>query len=149
MRAVVQRVTSASVTIDNEVVGAIDGGFLVLLGVGHEDSEHDAKYLADKIVSLRVFNDADGKMNLSLADTGGSLLIVSQFTLYASCHKGRRPSFTAAAPPGAGERLYETFVGFARELVPHVETGRFGGDMKLSLVNDGPVTLLLESNKQF
>jgi len=149
MRAVVQRVTSASVTIDSVVHGAIQHGFMVLLGVGQGDTADDAKYLSDKIVSLRVFSDDAGKMNLSLADIGGAMLIVSQFTLYADCHKGRRPSFTTAAPPTAGEQLYETFVALTREKVSHVETGKFGGDMRVALVNDGPVTLLLESGKRF
>jgi len=149
MRAVVQRVTSASVSIEGVVHGAIGRGFMVLLGVGQGDTEKDARYLADKIAALRVFNDDAGKMNLALADVGGAMLIVSQFTLYGECHKGRRPSFINAAPPEPGAELYETFIAFVREKGLQVETGKFGGDMQVSLVNDGPVTLLLESSKQF
>src|SRR5688572_13360515 len=149
MRAVIQRVTSASVTVDREVVGAIERGLLVLLGVATDDTDDDARQLADKIVQLRIFEDADGKMNLSLADAGGAMLVVSQFTLFGDCRKGRRPSFIAAAPPELAERLYEDFAGEVRRLGVSLETGRFRQHMEVSLVNDGPVTMLLDSRKLF
>lgn len=147
MRAVVQRVSRASVTVNHEVVGAIEHGFLVLLGVTHEDSDSDIKYLAEKIVGLRVFEDADGKMNLSLADVGGGCLVVSQFTLYGDCRKGRRPSFVAAAGPEQAQSLYESFVKLLRGHGLTVATGQFREHMDVELVNDGPVTLLLDSSK--
>ena len=149
MRAVVQRVSQASVTVENETVGQIGCGFLVLLGVGSDDTPADADYLAKKIVGLRVFEDDAGKMNRGLLDVGGDLLVVSQFTLWGDCRKGRRPSFVAAAPPEQADKLYQHFVAVARSEGVNVETGRFRADMKVSLINDGPVTLLLDSQKEF
>ncbi len=149
MRACLQRVSRASVTVDGEVVGRIGLGGLVLLGVAADDTETDADTLADKIAGLRFFEDADGKTNAALADVGGALLVVSQFTLYGDCRKGRRPSFTEAAPPDVAERLYERFVTRVRAAGITVETGRFRTMMQVELVNDGPVTLLLESRKLF
>ncbi len=149
MRAAVQRVTRARVTINGEVVGEIGRGLLVLLGVAHEDKEADADYLAEKIVGLRVFEDAEGKMNLALAECGGSVLAVSQFTLYGDVRRGRRPSFDAAAKPELARRLYEYFIGRIRAAGLRCETGRFQEMMAVELVNDGPVTLLLDSNKIF
>lgn len=145
MKAVVQRVTEARVTVEGEVVGQIGPGFLVLLGVANGDTEDDARYLADKIVVLRVFDDAAGKMNLALPDIGGAVLVVSQFTLLADCRKGRRPSYTDAAPPELAERLYEVFVASIGSREIPVATGRFRTHMQVSLVNDGPVTMLLDS----
>ncbi len=147
MRAVVQRVSEAAVRVDGQVVGAIEGGLLVLLGVGHDDDERTAEKLLSKLVRLRIFEDADGKTNLSLSDVGGQLLVVSQFTLYASCRKGNRPSFTDAGTPDQAERLYEWFVRRAREEVPVVETGRFGANMAVSLINDGPFTIVLDTDQ--
>ncbi len=147
MRAVVQRVSEAAVRVDGQVVGAIEGGLLVLLGVGHDDDERTAEKLLSKLVRLRIFEDADGKTNLSLSDVGGQLLVVSQFTLYASCRKGNRPSFTDAGAPDQAERLYEWFVRRAREEVPVVETGRFGANMAVSLINDGPFTIVLDTDQ--
>lgn len=149
MRAVVQRVSRASVTVEGEVVGSIGRGFLVLLGVGQEDGAGEAEYLAEKVAGLRVFEDEAGKMNLSLAEAGGACLVVSQFTLYGDCRKGRRPSFVAAAGPEQAERLYEVFVEAVRARGITVETGRFRRHMDVELVNDGPVTLLLDSGKAF
>lgn len=145
MRAVIQRVSNASVTVDGKVAGAIGPGLLVLLGVGRNDTEQDAEALAQKIIELRVFQDDAGKMNLSLRDTGGSLLVVSQFTLYGDTRKGRRPSFDLAAPPEQARRLYEHFVEAARRQGVHVETGVFQAMMSVSLVNEGPVTFLVET----
>lgn len=147
MRAVVTRVSSASVAIEGETVGKIGKGFLVLLGVGPEDTEALADKMADKICGLRVFSDEAGKMNLNLAAAGGELLVVSQFTLYASCRKGNRPSFTAAGAPDEANRLYEWFAERARRDVARVETGRFGAYMDVSLVNDGPFTLWLDTDE--
>jgi len=144
MRAVVQRVAEARVTVDGTAIAEIGHGLCVLLGVAMGDTEADASYLSDKIVDLRLFDDDTGKLNRSLRDVGGSLLVVSQFTLYADCRKGRRPSFSAAAPPERAEALYEHFVARARSVVP-VATGRFQARMRVELVNDGPVTVLLES----
>ncbi|WP_166828022.1 D-aminoacyl-tRNA deacylase [Thalassoroseus pseudoceratinae] len=149
MRAVVQRVTEASVTVEDETVGQIGHGFLVLLGVGQDDTEADADYLAQKIVGLRVFEDDAGKMNRGLLDVGGELLVVSQFTLWGDCRKGRRPSFVAAAPPEKADPLYQHFVSAARSAGVTVATGRFRAEMQVSLINDGPVTLLLDSRKEF
>ena len=149
MRAVVQRVSSASVSVDGEVIGAIERGFLVLLGVTHDDTAADVAALAAKIVDLRVFEDADGKMNVSLADAGGACLVVSQFTLYGDCRKGRRPSFVAAAAPDQANALYQNFIAAIRSRGIEVATGRFREQMAVSLVNDGPVTLLLDSSKAF
>ena len=149
MRSVIQRVTRASVHIDGETVGEIGAGVVVLLGVTHNDTERDVDYLVEKVTSLRIFEDRNGQMNLSLADTGGALLIVSQFTLYGDVRKGRRPSFSSAAPPDQAEALYDRFVEQARKSDAKVATGRFGAMMKVELVNDGPVTILLDSNKLF
>ncbi|MFT4557153.1 MAG: D-tyrosyl-tRNA(Tyr) deacylase, partial [Planctomycetaceae bacterium] len=145
MRAVVQRVASASVVVDGKIVGEIEHGFLVLLGVGTDDADADAVALAEKIAGLRVFEDDAGKMNLALNDVGGQMLVVSQFTLFGDCRKGRRPSFVEAARPEKAELLYETFVAEVRGQGIIVETGRFQTHMDVSLVNDGPVTLLLDS----
>ena len=149
MRACVQRVSQASVTVDGEVVGEIERGLLVLLGVASEDTEDDSRLLADKICGLRVFEDADDKMNLSIEDIGGAMLVVSQFTLFGDCRKGRRPSFVQAAPPEQAEQLYETFVAGVGVRGIKVATGRFRAHMDVALVNDGPVTLLLDSKKLF
>ncbi len=145
MKAVVQRVSRASVAVDGAVTGAIQRGLLVLLGVATSDTEQSADYLVDKIAGLRIFPDENGKMNRSLADAGGALLVVSQFTLYGDCRKGRRPSFDAAAPPELARNLYEYFVTRARSLQIPVETGVFQAHMDVELINDGPVTLILES----
>lgn len=149
MRAVVQRVTSASVTVAGEVVGQIEQGFVVLLGVEKEDSELDADYLAEKTAGLRVFEDADGKMNLSLLDIGGSSLVISQFTLLGDVRRGKRPSFSDAAMPEEAERLYSVYCSRLKSLGVPIETGRFRADMQVALVNDGPVTILLDSRKKF
>ena len=149
MRAVVQRVSEAKVTVANEVTGEIQMGLMVLLGVADGDTDQDAKYLAEKVAGLRVFEDAKGKMNLSLTDIAGGMLVVSQFTLLGDCRKGRRPSFVRAAGPEEAERLYEQFVAIVRQLGIHAECGRFRTHMDVSLVNDGPVTLMLDSQKLF
>jgi len=149
MRACVQRVREASVTVDGEVTGSIGRGVLVLLGVAREDRVEDAQYLADKIANLRIFDDAEGRMNLSLTDVGGALLVVSQFTLWGDCRKGRRPSYIEAAPPEIAEPLYEAFIGAVGALGITTATGRFRTDMQVALVNDGPVTLLIDSRKAF
>jgi D-aminoacyl-tRNA deacylase len=145
MKAVIQRVTRASVEVNGEVVGRIDAGLLVLLGVEKEDNDVDAEYIADKLTELRIFSDARGKMNRSIVDIGGKLLIVSQFTLLGDTTKGRRPGFDRAAPPEHALALYERVVAIWRNRGMHVETGRFGAHMRVSLENDGPVTFLLES----
>ena len=147
MRAVLTRVNSASVTIDNEVVGKIGKGFLILLGVGPEDNEEICRALAEKALALRVFEDENGKMNLGLSDVGGQVLVVSQFTLYGNCRKGRRPSFTEAADPTLGNALYEKFLAICEELGYPPQHGRFGADMKVESVNDGPVTLILDTEQ--
>lgn len=144
MIAVIQRVTSANVVVDGQTVGEIGRGILVLLGVEKGDDEARADWLAEKIVNLRIFEDEAGKMNRSLADVGGSLLVVSQFTLAGNCDKGRRPSFDSAAPPEEGKRLYEYFVDVVKRFGLPVATGIFQADMQVSLVNDGPVTFILE-----
>jgi D-tyrosyl-tRNA(Tyr) deacylase len=149
MRAVVQRVSSASVRVEGEQVGAIDKGFLVLLGCGKGDVEADADVLADKIGELRVFDDEQGLLNRSLSDVGGAVLAVSQFTLYGDCRKGRRPSFSEALPPEGAQALYERFVSRLKASGLRVETGRFRAAMDVELCNTGPVTLLLDSHKQF
>jgi len=149
MRAVVQRVSRAKVTIDNWTSGEIGHGLLVLLGVGHEDTEADATYLAEKIAGLRIFEDEDGKMNRSVQDVGGSVLTVSQFTLYGDVRRGKRPSFDAAAPPEHARRLYEFFVQRMQAVGLRSETGRFQEMMQVELVNEGPVTILLDSGKAF
>lgn len=148
MKAVIQRVTRASVEVNGEVVGRIDAGLLVLLGVGKDDSDADAEYIADKVTGLRIFSDTDGKMNRSIVDIGGKLLIVSQFTLLGDTTKGRRPGFDRAAPPEQALALYERVVAIGRDRGIHVETGRFGAHMRVSLENDGPVTFLLESRAE-
>ena len=145
MRACIQRVSQAQVTVDGHCCGQIGLGFVVLLGVGQSDGEEDARLLAEKIAGLRVFDDAAGKMNLALADVAGAVLVVSQFTLWADCRKGRRPSFTAAAGPEAAEALYERFVAQLKSLGLPVATGRFRQHMEVALVNDGPVTLWIDS----
>jgi D-tyrosyl-tRNA(Tyr) deacylase len=144
-----QRVTRASVEVEGRVVGRIDRGWLVLLGVARGDTDDDADRLADKVVGLRAFEDEAGKMNLAVAEVGGSVLVVSQFTLLGDCRAGRRPSFLDAAEPGEAERLYLRFAGKVRSLGLPVETGTFRADMKVELLNDGPVTLLLDSRKAF
>ncbi len=147
MRAVLTRVSSASVAIDGEVVGKIGKGFLILLGVGPEDNEEHCKYLAQKALGLRVFEDENGKMNLGLEQVGGEVLVVSQFTLYGNCRKGRRPSFTEAAPPELGNRLYEQFLTECENLGFPPQHGQFGADMQVASVNDGPVTLILDTQQ--
>jgi len=145
MRVVVQRVSEARVSIGDEVIGAIGPGLCILLGVGPKDTETAAEFLASKIINLRIFEDKQGKMNRSIRDLGGELLVVSQFTLYGDSRKGNRPSFTAAATPEAARRLYEHFIQRLRQAGLKVATGKFRAHMKIALVNDGPVTLLLES----
>lgn len=147
MRALIQRVSSARVTVGGETTGATGPGLLILLGVKAGDEEPAIAYLVEKIVNLRIFSDEQGKLNLSLLDVGGEIMVVSQFTLYADCRKGRRPSFQGAAPPAEGERLYEQFVQALREKGLKVATGRFGAEMQVSLVNDGPVTILLDTDE--
>ncbi|MCR1953609.1 D-aminoacyl-tRNA deacylase [Clostridioides mangenotii] len=149
MRSVVQRVTSSSVTVDEDIIGKIDKGLMVLLGVTHDDTSKDVDYMIDKILNLRIFEDEDDKMNLSLKDIGGELLVVSQFTLYGDCRKGRRPSFTNAARPEQANKLYEEFVAKAKAQGLNVGTGQFGAHMMVDLTNDGPVTILLDSSKSF
>jgi D-tyrosyl-tRNA(Tyr) deacylase len=145
MRAVLQRVARAKVTITGETLGEIGPGLLILLGVTHEDTPEQARWLAEKIVGLRIFSDADGKMNHDVSDIGGSVLVVSQFTLYGDCRKGRRPSFIEAAPPALAIPLYEEFINAVKALGVPVATGRFAADMKVELVNDGPVTMIVDS----
>ena len=145
MRVVVQRVKHASVTINGTVNGKINNGFLVLLGVQSTDSEQDVDYLVKKVTNLRIFSDENDKMNLSLKDVNGELLIVSQFTLYANCKEGNRPSFVEAAKPDVAIPLYEYFVSECKKISPVVETGIFGADMKVDLLNDGPVTIIMDS----
>lgn len=149
MRAVVQRVKEAKVTVEGEIVGSIKEGLLVLLGVGGEDCPQDLDYLVEKVLGLRIFQDQNDKMNRSLLDIGGELLVVSQFTLYGDVRKGKRPSFTASAHPDLGEKYYEGFVKKARDTGIKVETGVFGAHMDVSLINNGPVTILLDSKKNF
>ena len=149
MRAVLQRVARASVTVEGEVLGKIGKGFLVLIGVGRGDTREDADWYLKKLLGLRIFEDENGKTNLSLADVGGELLVISQFTLYADCKKGNRPSFVKAGAPDMAERLYEHFMDRCRNYVDVVEKGQFGADMKVELLNDGPFTLMLESEQLF
>ncbi|MCR6472336.1 MULTISPECIES: D-aminoacyl-tRNA deacylase [Bacillus] len=147
MRLVVQRVTNASVKVEEEITGAINEGYMVLVGVTHEDTEEDVLYLAEKLAHLRIFEDENGKMNRSLLDIKGSVLSVSQFTLYGDTRKGRRPNFMKAAKPDAANSLYECFNKTLREKGIHVETGRFGAMMDVSLINSGPVTILMDSKE--
>lgn len=149
MRAVVQRVDEASVVVEGKAVGSIKKGLLVLLGVGEEDNDKDLDYLVEKIIGLRIFQDENDKMNLSLMDVNGDLLVVSQFTLYGDARKGKRPSFSSSAAPDMGNKYYEGFVKKAKDFGIKTETGIFGADMKVNLINDGPVTILLDSKKNF
>ena len=144
MKFVVQRVKNASVEVDGKTVGKINKGFLVLIGITHEDTIENADYLVKKLVNLRVFGDEEDKMNLALKDVGGELLLISQFTLYANCEKGNRPSFVEAAKPDKANELYEYIIKECKKQIEVVETGIFGADMKVSLLNDGPVTIILE-----
>ncbi len=149
MRAIVQRVLNASVEVDDKIIGEIGEGFLVLLGVGHDDDESDMKYIADKIINLRVFRDENDKMNLSLKDINGEVLVVSQFTLYGDCRKGRRPSFDSAGAPDMAKDLYEKTCEYFNNCGIKTQTGQFAADMKVNLLNNGPVTLMLDSKKLF
>ena len=149
MRAVVQRVSSSKVTVDGNITGEIKRGLLVLLGVTHEDTSKDVDYIIDKVLNLRIFEDENEKMNLSLKDVEGELLVVSQFTLYGDCRKGRRPSFSTAARPELATKLYEEFIEKSRKERIVTQTGQFGAHMMVDLTNDGPVTILLESNRTF
>ena len=147
MKFVIQRVTHASVTIDNTVYGKINDGFCVLIGVAQADTREIADRMVKKMCSLRIFQDSEGKTNLSLADVGGSLLLISQFTLYADCRKGNRPSFVKAGAPDMASELYEYIIEKAKEYVPDVQRGQFGADMKIDLLNDGPFTVILDSGE--
>jgi len=149
MRAVIQRTTRASVTVDENVTGAIGPGLVVFLGIHPQDGDKEIRWMAEKIVNLRIFEDDEGKMNRSLADTGGEILIVSQFTLYGDCRKGRRPGYSTAAPPEIAEPLYQAFVGEVARQGIRTATGVFQASMQVELVNDGPVTLLIDSDKNF
>lgn len=149
MRAVVQKVSSSKVTVDGEVVGQINQGLMVLLGVTHDDTSKDVEYMVDKVTNLRIFEDEEGKMNLSLKDVGGEILAVSQFTLYGDARRGRRPSFSDAARPEVANPLYEEFIEKVKNQGIKVGTGKFGAHMMVDLTNDGPVTILLESRKEF
>ncbi|KZL93774.1 D-aminoacyl-tRNA deacylase [Clostridium magnum] len=149
MRVIVQRVRYSKVEVDGKVIGEIDRGFNVLLGISKEDTDEDITYMRDKILNLRVFEDENGKLNKSLIDVGGELLVVSQFTLYGDCRKGRRPSFIEALGGEDAEKMYEEFVRQCREVLPKVETGKFGADMMVTIENDGPVTLMIDSKKTF
>ena len=147
MRAILTRVKSASVTIEGEKVGEIGKGFLILLGVGPEDTEKECRALAEKALGLRIFEDENGKMNLGLEQVGGQVMVISQFTLYGNCRKGRRPSFVGAAGPELGNELYEKFLDLCRELGYEPQHGRFGADMKVESINDGPCTLILDTDE--
>ncbi|MHC4881103.1 MAG: D-aminoacyl-tRNA deacylase [Planctomycetota bacterium] len=147
MRAVIQRVSRASVTVDGKVNGSIERGLLVFLGVGRDDTQKDIDFIADKIVNLRIFECDEGKMNLSVSDIGGAVLLISQFTLFGDCRKGRRPDFTAAGPPDTANRLYEQTIAAVKARGVPVETGVFAAHMDIDSINDGPVTLLLDSRK--
>lgn len=149
MRAVVQRANNADVKVDGKIVGEINGGLLVFLGIGNEDDEVDLNYLVDKVIGLRIFEDEQNKMNLSLLDIGGELLVVSQFTLYGDVRKGKRPNFTQSAPPKEAEKMYMDFIKKCREYDIRVEEGIFGAHMIVNIQNDGPVTILLDSKKTF
>ncbi|MGB9179398.1 MAG: D-aminoacyl-tRNA deacylase [Pyrinomonadaceae bacterium] len=149
MRAVVQRVTRASVRVEDKITGEISNGLVVLLGIAQDDTEQDARYMLEKILALRIFDDGEGRMNLSIVETGGALLIVSQFTLYGDVRRGRRPSWSEAAPPEVAEPLYNLFVKEARRSLERVATGSFRSMMQVDLTNDGPVTILLDSRKLF
>lgn len=149
MRAVVQRVKYSKVEVDGELIGEIQKGLNVLLGISREDNSEDITYMKDKILNLRIFEDEDGKLNKSLMDIGGELLVVSQFTLYGDCRKGRRPSFIEALGGEEAEKMYEEFVRQCREQVVKVGTGKFGADMKVTIENDGPVTIMIDSKKNF
>ncbi len=149
MRAVIQRVNRASVIVERKITGQIQRGVLVFLGVGKEDTEKDLMFIADKIVNLRIFEDADGKMNLSVKDINGGVLLISQFTLFGDCRKGRRPDFTAAGPPDMANGLYEKMISVIGEKGVLVQTGIFAAHMDIDSINDGPVTLILDSNKTF
>lgn len=146
MKFVIQRVLEASVEVEEQVIGEIEKGFLVFIGVGQNDNEEIADKLVKKLVGLRIFEDENGKTNLSLADVNGELLLISQFTLYANCKKGYRPSFTDSGAPDMAEKLYEYIISECKKVLPRVETGSFGADMKVSLVNDGPFTIILDSD---
>lgn len=147
MKFVIQRVLEASVTVNKEVIGQIDKGYMVLIGVGQEDTVEIANKMVKKMIGLRIFEDENGKTNLSLADVDGQLLLVSQFTLYANCKKGNRPSFIESGAPEMAEKMYEYIIAKCKESVPIVETGSFGADMKVSLTNDGPFTIVLDSEQ--
>lgn len=144
MRAVIQRVSQASVTVDDEIIGEIEQGLLVLFAVHHDDQPQDSEWFVNKTLTMRIFEDDQGKMNQSVVDTGGGVLVVSQFTLYGSCSRGRRPDFLAAAEPSKAKAIYDQFVTLLDQAYPKVETGQFAAKMSVSLVNDGPVTLILE-----
>ena len=149
MRAILQRVLNASVKVDGKTIGEIEKGLLVFLGVGEGDTEKDLKYIADKCIGLRIFSDEEDKMNLSLTDVGGQMLVISQFTLYGDCRKGRRPSFTSSMEPIKAKEMYESFIKYIEQSGVKTEHGEFGADMKVELINDGPVTLMLDSTKSF
>lgn len=149
MRAVIQRVTNANVTVEDSITGKINKGLLIFLGVENNDTENDLNYIIEKIINLRIFEDDNNKMNLSLLDVKGELLIVSQFTLLGDCRKGRRPSFTEAAPPDMAKEMYNKFIKICKEKEIKTQTGVFQADMKVNLCNDGPVTLLIDSKKNF
>jgi len=147
MKFVIQRVLEASVAVDEEVIGQIDKGYMVLIGVGQNDTKETADKMVKKMVGLRIFEDENGKTNLSLADVGGQMLLISQFTLYANCKKGNRPSFIESGAPDMAEEMYEYIIAKCKESVPVVEKGSFGADMKVSLINDGPFTIILDSEQ--
>ena len=149
MRAVVQRVERASITVAGNEIARIGKGILALVAIAGEDSQRDLEWMAKKIVELRIFDDVEGRLNLSLLDVGGQLLLVSQFTLFGDCRKGRRPSFSDAAPPTKAQALYDTFVGIVRQWVPNVQSGQFQAAMEVELVNSGPVTLIIDSREKF